>query len=223
MNDARSVVMMGATGAVGGHAARRLLEMPGVERLTLLGRRPAEGLEGAKLAQHVVDVSDPESYRAHLAGHTTAVCTLGVGEPSKVTREHFVAIDKTAVLAFASACCESGVEHFELLSSVGVSSGSRSFYLRTKGELEDGLEALGFDRLSLFHPSMILTPTNRYGASQAVALAIWPLLRPVLLGGLRRFRGVPVETLGRAIAENVVTRGAGSEVLEWDRFMALCA
>ena len=117
----------------------------------------------------------------------------------------------------------SGVEHFELLSSVGVSSGSRSFYLRTKGELEDGLEALGFDRLSLFHPSMILTPTNRYGASQAVALAIWPLLRPVLLGGLRRFRGVPVETLGRAIAENVVTRGAGTEVLEWDRFMALCA
>ena len=154
----------------------------------------------------MVDVSDPESYRAHLAGHTTAVCTLGVGEPSKVTREHFVAIDKTAVLAFASACRESGVEHFELLSSVGVSSGSRSFYLRTKGELEDGLEALGFDRLSLFHPSMILTPTNRYGASQAVALAIWPLLRPVLLGGLRRFRGVPVETRGRAIAEHV---GAG--------------
>jgi len=63
-----------------------------------------------------------------------------------------------------------------LLSSVGISPKSKSFFLRTKGELVEALKALNFERLSIFMPSMILTPTNRYGFSQALTLAVWPKL-----------------------------------------------
>lgn len=212
------VVMMGATGAVGGHAAGALLDMPQVGRLTLLGRRRAEAIAGAKVEQHVVDIFDPASYREHLAGHTAAICTVGVGEPSKVDRQQFIKIDKTAVLLFARECKEAGVAHFELLGSVGADSSSRSFYLRTKGELEDELQALEFERLSLFHPSMILTPTNRYGLAQAITLVVWPWLRPLLLGPLRRYRGIAVQALGGAIGRNVAIPGRGVETLEWDQF-----
>ncbi len=221
MSSARNVVMIGSTGAVGGHVATTLASRADVGRLTLLGRRPTEGLTGERVVQHTVDVLQPDSYRELLADHEAAICTLGVGEPSKMSKEDFVRIDKDAVLAFAGACREAGVAHFELLSSVGVSAESRSFYLRTKGELEEGLRALGFSRLSLFHPSMILTPTNRYGLSQAVTLAVWPKLRPLLFGPLRPFRGIAVEDLGRAIALNLFADGQGEEILEWDDFMAL--
>ena len=35
---------------------------------------------------------------SYLGGHNVAICTLGVGEPSKVSKkEEFVKIDKTAV------------------------------------------------------------------------------------------------------------------------------
>ncbi len=213
--------MVGSTGAVGGHVAMALADSEDVERLTLLGRRPTEGLPGTCVEQHTVDVLDPSTYRELVSEHDVAICTLGVGEPSKMSKEDFVRIDKDAVLAFATTCREAGVQHFELLSSVGVGSQASSFYLRTKGQLEDGLRALGFSRLSLFHPSMILTPSNRYGVSQAVTLAVWPKLKPLLLGPLRKLRGVRVEDLGRAIALNVFTRGQGEEVLEWDDFSAL--
>ena len=218
-----SVVMIGATGAVGGHVVRTLLAMNEVGRLTLLGRRHVDGLRreneyGAKVEQHVVDVFEPASYQEHLAGHEVAICTLGVGQPSKVDRQEFVKIDKTAVLLFARECRSAGVEHFELLGSVGADSGSRSFFLRTKGELEDALEALEFERLSLFHPSMILTPTNRYGLAQAITLVVWPRLRPLLSGPLRRYRGIAVEKLGRAIGRNIARPGGGVETLEWDHF-----
>lgn len=209
---------MGATGAVGGHVVRTLLGMDEVGRLTLLGRRPVDGLVEAKIEQQVVDVFTPASYQEHLAGHAVAICTLGVGQPSKVSRQEYIKIDKTAVLTFARECRDAGVEHFELLSSVGANSGSYSFYLRTKGELEDALEALGFARLSLFHPSMILTPTNRYGLAQAITLAIWPRLRPLLSGPLRRYRGIAVEKLGQAIGRNTTRPGRGVETLEWDHF-----
>ena len=163
----------------------------------------------------------PASYRAHLAGHDCAICTLGVAQPPEMSRDEFVRIDKDAVIAFATACKHAGVRHFELLGAAGANARSASFYLRTKGELEDGLKALNFERLSLFEPSMIITPTNRYGVGQAVLLKAMPLLDRALIGSLHKFRSIRAERLGAALAMNLLTDKPGVETLHWDDFMAL--
>lgn len=215
-----SVVMIGASGAVGGAVVRCLQTMPEVNRITLLNRRPLD-LSGDKINQHVIDPGAPESFRGLLTGHDVAICTLGVGEPSKASREEFLRIDHDMPLAFATECRAAGIDGFSLLSAVGSNPGSRIFYIRTKGALEDSLRALRFARLSLAHPSMILTPQNRYGVTQAVALAIWPWLDPLLAGPLRKYRGIKVGDLGTAIARDAVQPGPGERVLEWDAFTAL--
>lgn len=217
-NSNLSVIMMGATGAVGGEALKVLIKMPQTKRLTLLGRRPIENLNSTVVEQHKVDVTQPETYKDLVAGHQSAICTLGVGQPSKVSNEDFLKIDKIAVVDFAKACKNAGVRHFELLSSVGIDANSSNFFLRTKGELVEELKALNFERLSIFQPSMILTPTNRYGIGQAITLAVWPLLKPILFGSMKKYRGVKVETLGAAFAGNLLKENAGLEYLNWENF-----
>jgi len=82
--------------------------------------------------------------------------------------------------------------------------------------------ALGFERTSLFRPSMLVTPQNRYGAVQAVFLAVWPKLDWLFAGPLRRFRAIRVEDLGRAIAINAARDAPpGVEFLEWDGFQRI--
>ncbi len=216
-----SILMLGASGAVGGATLKTLTNHPQAQRLTLLVRRNLPALKSPKTQQHIVDVFDPASYQHLLAGHDAAICTFGVGESSKVSDEEFIRVDKTAVLAFATACKTAGVKHFELLSAVASNAQSPSFYLRIKGELNQALAAMKFERLSLFQPSMILTPTNRYGVMQGLTLAVWPKLQPLLGGPLRKYRDIAVEKLGAAMAINLFTPGAGMEVLEWDAFVAL--
>lgn len=216
-----SIVMLGATGAVGGEVLKTLFEFKNINCITLLGRREVPEISNTIVKQHVIDVFKPETYTAYLPKHATAICTLGVGEPSKTSKENFIKIDKLAVLDFAKACKEAGVHHFELLASVGISSKSSSFYLRTKGELVDELKALNFKRLSIFKPSMILTPTNRYGVLQAITLGVWPWLKPLLFAGLRKYRGVKVSILGKAIAANIAQKGASFEEFVWDDFQRL--
>ena len=111
-NRTLSVVMTGATGAVGGEVVRTLATMPDVERVTLLGRREFRGVSDPKIGSSVVDLGDPASYTSLLPGHEAAICTVGVGQPTKVSKEEFVRIDKDLVLAFAVACKEAGVRHF---------------------------------------------------------------------------------------------------------------
>lgn len=214
----QSIVMLGASGAVGTATLNTLLEFKNIQQLTLLGRKPIPNINIDFVQQHKINISDPSSYKNYLEGHTAAICTLGVGEPSKVSKQEFIKIDKTAVLDFAIECKKAGVKHFELLASVGINPKSSSFYLRTKGELVEELKALNFDRLSIFQPSMILTPTNRYGIAQAITLKVWPLLKPLLMRSLRKYRGIPVDILGQAMAKNIFKDGKALEILQWDEF-----
>ena len=50
-----------------------------------------------------INIFSPSSYMKYLPGHTTAICTLGVGQPSKISKEDFIKIDKKAVIDFAKA------------------------------------------------------------------------------------------------------------------------
>ncbi len=223
MNDSttHSIVMIGASGAVGSIAAATLSGYSDVVRLTLLNRRTLPALSAPNISQHIVDVMQPTSYASLLAGHTVAVCCLGVGQPSKMSKEEFVAIDKTAVLAFAAACRAAGVQRFVLLSSVDASVKSSSFYLRTKGELQEGIEAMGFVQISFIQPSIIITPTNRYDWKQGILLTLWPTLSKAFMGPLKKYRGINVETLGRAVARQALATDRGVSVLQWQAITQL--
>ena len=225
MSEALSAVVLGATGAVGSETVRALLR--GGCRVTTLGRRPLEldatADERSRLTQHTVDVFDPGSYRALLPGHAVAIATFGVGQPSKVPKEEFLRVDITCVDAFATSCREAGIPRFSLMTSMGSDPTSRFDYLRLKGELEERVGALGFERVSVFQPSMLITKTNRYGPVQGLFLFVFRHANWLLPGPWRRFRGIRVEALGEAIARDAMQGGTGFERLRWDQFVGLSA
>ena len=216
-----TVVMLGATGAVGGEVLKNLISSNSAKKITLLGRRDIKGIAEDYIDQYKINIFDTSSYVEHIKDHDTAICTLGVGEPSKMSKEDFIKIDKTAVIEFAEVCKHSGVKHFELLSSVGINHQSSNFFLRSKGELVEELKALNFDRLSIFQPSMIITPQNRYGVNQALTLALWPIVDKIFFAGLKKFKGIKVEQLGKAIAMNTYRDHHGLEMLTWRDFQRL--
>jgi len=215
------VIILGASGAVGSGAVAALQSMNEISQITALVRRPLALSSLSMLQQHIVDVMNPASYVQYLQGFDAAICTFGVGQPSKVSREDFKAVDFDAVLAFAKSCKEQGVQHFELLGSVAADPMSRSFYLKSKGALREAIASLGFARFSCFQPSMLLTQNNRYGFSQGLLLAAWPAFSHVLVGGLQKYRGIRTEDLGAAMAHNLSTSGRDFEVLHWPQFQRL--
>jgi len=220
MKPISSIIFLGATGAVGGEALKAALTLPKLTTITLLGRREVSGIANKVVKQIKIDVSDASDMEKFTRMHDVAICTLGIGQPSKVSKEQFERIDKIAVLNFARACKAAGIQHFQLLSSIGINANSNTYYLRIKGELVEELKKLNFNRLSIFKPSMILTPTNRYDWKQGLTLKVWPVIDKLFVGNLKQFKGIKVETLGKAFIGNLQTQKAGYEELTWEDFQA---
>jgi uncharacterized protein YbjT (DUF2867 family) len=215
-----SIIHLGASGAVGTEVLKVVQCEKKVSKYTVLGRRVLENVFDSVI-QKKISLFEPNSYEEYIAGHDTAICTLGVGEPSKISKEEFIKIDKQAVIDFATSCKKNGVKHFQLLASVSIDAKSSSFYLRTKGQLVEALKELNFERLSVFMPSMIITPINRYGALQGITLKVWPILDKIFIGKASKYKGVSVELLGRAMAKNSFTKQRGVSYLVWEDFINL--
>ena len=49
-------------------------------------------------------------------------------------------------------------------------------------------------------------------------LHVWPYLKPILSGRLRKYRGISVDLIGKAMAINILNSIKGLEILHWDGF-----
>jgi uncharacterized protein YbjT (DUF2867 family) len=217
-------VIIGATGAVGSSVVRALLESPACAQVTALSRRAADMFDAlpnrSKLTVQVIDYGRIEEItQAAAAGSAVAFCTMGIGQPRKVSQEEFWRVDVEYAGAFARGAARAGVRHISLLSAIGANAASRNRYIRTKGMAERAVIEAGVPRTSIFRPSLLVTTEIRYGLQDRVTQAVFPLVSPVLP---RRYHEVTVEDLGRAMQVNAEARGrAGVEYLYYQDFVAL--
>ena len=206
------ILLVGATGLVGSAVAAGPLP------LTILARRAPEA------AHHEVIVAPSEQWPEVIAARQSAVLVscLGTTIRQAGSRAAFRAVDHDLVLASARAAREAGAVQMIAVSSVGASAGSANFYLRTKGEVEDGLRALGFDRLDLLRPGLLTgarAGPPRLGEGLAMLAA--PLTDALLHGGLRRYRSIAAESVARAILALAGRGEPGAHVHENDAIRAL--
>lgn len=198
--DGRTLVIAGASGLVGGGALPLLLASGEVDRVVALGRRILP-IDHPRLCSSVADFqSVPAILREIPEGVAVAVCCLGTTRKQAGSRAAFRAVDHDAVVAFARAARERGAGRFVVVSSLGADAGSRSFYLRTKGEAEASLRALGYRQLTILRPSMIDDRGARAERRLGERLAL-PLGRALfsVVGKTRRQAPIEAETIARAL------------------------
>jgi uncharacterized protein YbjT (DUF2867 family) len=213
MSDA---LIVGATGLVGS----AVIEAFGDRSVTIVTRRPVEGLP----PHHAESVAPPDNWPDIIAAEKPAVliCCLGTTIRQAGSQAAFRAVDHDLILAAARGARQGGTPHMIVVSSVGASAKAGNFYLRTKGETEDGLRALGFERLDLIRPGLLLG--NRPGPprlGEGLATIAAPLADALLHGSFRRYRSIQGATVAAAIVNLAGQGGSGVHIHENDAIRAL--
>jgi len=81
---------------------------------------------------------------------------------------------------------------FVLVSAPGGSEDSPSFYLRAKGRIERRVSKLGFDRLQIVRPPLILGERSDARLLERLAAAVFKLLPACVLGKFRPLSGASI-------------------------------
>jgi uncharacterized protein YbjT (DUF2867 family) len=195
--EASIVLLAGASGVTGGYALDALLAAPDVGRVLAVSRRPL-GREHPRLANRIVQF---ERIETQLKGAScdAALCCLGTTLRKAGSPERFRAVDVDCVLAFARAARAANARRFVVVSSVGADPAARNFYLRTKGEMEEELEGVGFESLDILQPSMLLSWRSEMRPLELVGGLLMPLVSPLLRGSYAPYRAISARTVGAAM------------------------
>lgn len=194
----RTALLLGATGLVGGHLLRFLLQDSDTTKVTVLTRKPL-GVESPKLVEQIVDFDRPESYRAHVAADDV-FCCLGTTIKTAGSQEAFRKVDLDYPLTAARQAAEAGAGQFLIVTAVGANAKSRIFYNRVKGELEDALRTLPFPRgLKIFHPSALLGDRHESRPAERIGVAIARATSALFVGRLMRYRAIEARDVAHAM------------------------
>ncbi len=195
--DGSVVLLAGASGLTGGLTLDALLAAADVSRVIAVTRRQL-GREHPRLANRIVQFDRLES---QLKGTVcdAALCCLGTTLRKAGSQQRFRAVDVDCVLTFARTAKAANARRFVVMSSVGANPSSRNFYLRTKGEMEEELEGLGFESLDILQPSMLLAWRAEMRPLELVASALMPVVAPLLRGKYAPYRAIPARTVAAAM------------------------
>jgi uncharacterized protein YbjT (DUF2867 family) len=205
----KQLVIVGATGMVGGYALRYALDHSAVGRVTSIGRKKL-GLSHPKLVEvRHQDFADCSSLTEALSGQDAAIFCLGV-YTGAVPDAEFRTITVDYPIEFARVLRgNSPNAAFSFLSGNGADPTGRSqmAFARYKGEAEKALLAAGFPRVYIFRPAYIypVEPRKEPNFSYRMLRAIYPAFRFLFPNQVIR-----ADDLARAMVD-VAVRGTGEQ------------
>jgi uncharacterized protein YbjT (DUF2867 family) len=203
----KRLVMVGASGMVGGYALRHALDHPAVGYVMAIGRRKL-GMSHPKLDEVLHrDFADCSALKQVLSGQDAAVFCLGTYTGAVSDAElRKITVDYTIEFARVLRGGSSGAA-FSFLSGNGADQTGRSrmAFARYKGEAENALLAAGFPHVYLFRPAYIypVEPRKEPNLSYRLLRAIYPAFRVFFPNQVIR-----ADDLARAMVD-IAVRGTG--------------
>jgi uncharacterized protein YbjT (DUF2867 family) len=213
------ILLAGASGLIGSKLVQLLSGMD--VHLHILTRRIVEKA-GAAMVQIVSDPTDWPKRIAELNPDVAISCLGTTWNKSGKNEAAFRAVDLDLVLAFADTAKKAGARHMISVSSVGASAKSSGFYLRTKGQAEEGLADIGFERLDIMRPGLLTGERGRdRRLGEHVGIILSPFTDALIHGSFRRYRSINSAIVATAIGNLAIAGGQGQFIHENDAITAL--
>ena len=188
-------IIAGSTGLIGGNVIKVLSSKK--QGTIALTRRAIPNLP-PNITEMVIDFDAFEKNGSLPSCNNVFIC-LGTTIKTAGSKENFRKVDIDYCLSIARKAKESGAETLSLISSIGANSSSKNFYLRTKGELEESIQSLGFSTVNIFRPSFLVGERSEKRLAEKIAINLAKIMDLFLIGTASKYRSVKAESLAKTM------------------------
>lgn len=199
-SEEHSAFVLGFTGEVGRALIDELNKLKLFKRVVLIGRREIPLSVGPEFEQKIVNFENLDDHKDVFKDLDVGFCCLGTTR-AKSGVQGFIRVDHDYVLLSAEAAKAHSCKHFSIVSSQHANKNSSFLYPRTKGQVEEALKVMHFDRLSVFRPGVLLGNREE---SRPMESTFKFLIRPISYFFPTAI-STPTEVVARAMINNVIT------------------
>ncbi len=206
------VIVIGATGLVGRTLVDQLADADHIGKIITLTRRSARH-SSSKVFNQVVVFDHLEDYTSSFEADVLFSC-LGTTRQQAGSIAAQRKVDHDYQFKAAQLAADKGVHHYLLVSSSAANDQSNNPYLKMKGELEQKIKRLPFERISIFQPSLLLGQRADFRLGEKLGGWVLPLL--CLIPRLRRFRPISGEQVAAKMVQVSGQSGPALELFQLD-------
>src|ERR1700709_618845 len=181
----KQAILFGASGYVGSCLLDELLNNSDYSEVTVVVRKALD-VSHPKLRTLIGDFSSLPGLKENIAGDEVFI-TLGTTKKKTPDEKLYYQVDHDYPVLAAKIAKERGAKAVFVVTAVGADAGSGIFYVRTKGETERDIIALGFERTSIFRPSMIMGNRKESRPLEKFLIGLFRVINPVFGSG--KYRG----------------------------------
>jgi len=210
MRENNTALVVGATGLIGRALVDQLENTDSISKVITITRRPVKHIS-PKVFNQVVDFAHLENYAAKFSADYLFSC-LGTTRKQAGSVDAQRKVDLDYQFTAAQLAAKNGVRHYLLVSSNGANEKSKNPYLKMKGELENKIQSLPFERISIFQPSLLTGDRADFRLGEMLGNRVLPVL--CVIPGLRRYRPIHGEQVAAKMVQ--VSQQSGP-ALEWFR------
>lgn len=193
----KTAIIIGATGLVGKHLLQQVLDDDFYSKVKVFVRRTTNQTH-EKLEEYIIDFDQLAQVQSAISGDVLFSC-LGTTLKQAGGQKAQYKVDFTYQYEFASLAKKQGITSYFLVSSAGANSKSNFFYQRMKGQLEEAVLDLEFDRTVFIQPSVLQgeREQNRFGEHLAASVInrLGKVIPP-----LKRFRSIKGSEVAAAMS-----------------------
>jgi uncharacterized protein YbjT (DUF2867 family) len=217
--ESRTAIVFGATGLVGHALVEELLKSELYNAIKIFVRNKTEYSSERTIEEYVIDFSKLNEYSEKITGEDLFVC-LGTTIKKAGSVAKMEEIDRDIPLKIASIASANGVKRICVISSIGANAASSNYYLRIKGEMEEGILSLKFDSIGVVRPSMLLGTRKEKRTGEAIGKVFIKIFGFLLSGRFLKYRGIEAKNVAVAMI-SIMNNLTGKEIFESDKLQKI--
>ncbi|MDR3653439.1 MAG: NAD(P)H-binding protein [Paludibacter sp.] len=206
----KKAIVIGGTGMVGSQLIKLLIEDKSYSEIISLVRQ-SSGVTHPKLTEVIINFDQPETWKNQIKGDVL-FSTLGTTIAKAKTKENQFKVDFTYQFSVAQIAAENGVGNYVLVSAAGANSNSKVFYMNMKGKLEDAVQKLPFQVISIIRPGQLAGNRLENRATEKIGLSAMYFLNK--LGLFMRYKPIQAHQVAQAMINSAVKKDSLSYNLD---------
>lgn len=191
------VVIAGATGLVGRHLLKLLLNDDSIQEIIVLTRRSIKNPH-SKLKEIIFDFDSINDFKDEIRGDIL-YCCLGTTIKKAGSKEAFRKIDFDYSFILGKIAKENQISKYLIITALGASASSVFFYNQIKGEVQNSLSELNLESLCFIQPSLILGQRDEQRVAEQFFVKLSPVTNMILQGPLKKYRAIEASQIALAM------------------------